>query len=84
MMGGLEEADVYIGRKAQELRGLLKIKYPVEHGIVSQPSGRSLLFGLIRFCLQQVTDWDDMETIWKYVYHDELGTLPEEVRTENH
>lgn len=35
MMGGLEEADVYIGRKAQELRGLLKIKYPVEHGIVS-------------------------------------------------
>ncbi|KAJ9111704.1 Actin-2 [Naganishia cerealis] len=59
MMGGLEEADVYIGRKAQELRGLLKIKYPVEHGIV--------------------TDWDDMETIWKYVYHDELGTLPEEV-----
>jgi centractin len=21
-----------------------------------------------------------METIWKYVYHDELGTLPEEVR----
>ncbi|KAJ9107235.1 hypothetical protein QFC20_003770 [Naganishia adeliensis] len=58
MMGGLEEADVYIGRKAQELRGLLKIKYPVEHGIV--------------------TDWDDMETIWKYVYHDELGTLPEE------
>ncbi|KAI5449450.1 centractin- actin- protein of the dynactin complex [Naganishia albida] len=58
MMGGLEEADVYIGRKAQELRGLLKIKYPVEHGIV--------------------TDWDDMETIWNYVYHDELGTLPEE------
>ena len=36
MMGGLEEADVYIGRKAQELRGLLKIKYPVEHGIVSR------------------------------------------------
>lgn len=37
MMGGLEDADVYIGRKAQELRGLLKIKYPVEHGIVSIP-----------------------------------------------
>jgi hypothetical protein len=42
MMGGLEEADVYIGRKAQELRGLLKIKYPVEHGIVSQSLRRSL------------------------------------------
>ena len=41
MMGGLEDADVYIGRKAQELRGLLKIKYPVEHGIVSIPPRRS-------------------------------------------
>lgn len=40
-MGGLEEADVYIGRKAQELRGLLKIKYPVEHGIVSHILRRS-------------------------------------------
>lgn len=33
----------------------------------------------MRFYFYQVTDWDDMETIWKYVYHDELGTLPEEV-----
>jgi centractin len=41
MMGGLEDADVYIGRKAQELRGLLKIKYPVEHGIVSIPPHRN-------------------------------------------
>ena len=33
----------------------------------------------MRLCVHQVTDWDDMETIWKYVYHAELGTLPEEV-----
>lgn len=25
---------MFIGRRAQELRGLLKIKYPIEHGIV--------------------------------------------------
>lgn len=62
MMGGLDERDTYIGKKAQELRGLLKIRYPIAHGIVE--------------------DWDDMETIWKYVYHDELGTLPEEVRNQ--
>ncbi len=59
-MAGALEGDVFIGRKAQEFRGLLKIKYPMEHGIV--------------------TDWDDMERIWNWVYSEELGTLSEEVR----
>lgn len=58
-MAGALEGDVFIGRKAQEFRGLLKIKYPMEHGIV--------------------TDWDDMERIWSWVYAEELGTLSEEV-----
>ncbi|KAF9997502.1 Actin-2, partial [Modicella reniformis] len=34
IMAGAVEGDLFIGRKAQELRGLLKIKYPIEHGIV--------------------------------------------------
>ena len=58
-MAGAVEGDVFIGRNAQELRGLLKIKYPIEHGIVS--------------------DWDDMERIWKYIYEEELKTASEEV-----
>ena len=58
-MAGALEGDVFIGRKAQEFRGLLKIKYPMAHGIV--------------------TDWDDMERIWNWVYAEELGTLSEEV-----
>ena len=54
------EGDVFIGQKAAtELRGLLKINYPLEHGIV--------------------TDWDDMERIWEYVYGEGLKTLSEEV-----
>ncbi|KAK3679048.1 Centractin [Recurvomyces mirabilis] len=57
LAGGLD-GDVFIGKRAQELRGLLKIRYPLEHGIV--------------------TDWDDMERIWQYVYTDELKTLSEE------
>ena len=28
-----------------------------------------------------VTDWDDMERIWNWVYAEELGTLSEEVRS---
>ena len=63
-MAGALEGDVFIGRKAQEFRGLLKIKYPMEHGIV--------------------TDWDDMERIWNWVYAEELGTLSEEVCAHVH
>lgn len=59
-MAGALEGDTFIGRRAQEYRGLLKIKYPMEHGIV--------------------TDWDDMERIWNWIYAEELGTLSEEVR----
>lgn len=33
-MAGAVEGDLFIGKRAQELRGLLKIKYPIEHGIV--------------------------------------------------
>lgn len=58
IMAGAVEGEVFIGRKAQELRGLLKIRYPIEHGIVS--------------------DWDDMERIWKYIYEEELKTASEE------
>jgi len=34
-MAGALEGDVFIGRRAQELRGMLKIKYPMEHGVVT-------------------------------------------------
>ncbi|EPE35925.1 Actin-like ATPase [Glarea lozoyensis ATCC 20868] len=58
VLAGALEGDVFIGDRAQELRGLLKIRYPLEHGIV--------------------TDWDDMERIWEYVYGEGLKTLSEE------
>jgi centractin len=58
-MAGALQDDLFIGRKAQDYRGLLKIKYPMEHGIV--------------------TDWDDMERIWGWVYGEGLKALSEEV-----
>ncbi|KAI8908125.1 hypothetical protein PhCBS80983_g04564 [Powellomyces hirtus] len=58
VMAGAVEGDTFIGKKAQELRGLLRIKYPITHGIV--------------------TDWDDMERIWGFVYEEELRILSEE------
>eukprot|EP01071_Lankesteria_metandrocarpae_P000237 Lankesteria_metandrocarpae@DN10375_c0_g1_i1.p1 len=34
VMAGAVEGDVFVGSKAEELRGLLRLKYPLRHGIV--------------------------------------------------
>jgi len=34
VMAGAAEGEAFVGKKAEELRGLLKIKYPIEHGVV--------------------------------------------------
>jgi len=57
VMAGSLEGDIFIGPKAQEHRGLLHIKYPMEHSIV--------------------TDWNDMERVWQYIYgNDQLKAEP--------
>ena len=35
VMVGVEESEVYIGDEAQCKRGVMQIKYPIEHGIVT-------------------------------------------------
>ncbi|CEH13717.1 Actin and related proteins [Ceraceosorus bombacis] len=35
VMAGAVEGDLFIGKKAQELRGLLSVRYPMQHGIVT-------------------------------------------------
>ena len=35
VLAGALEGDVFIGPRAQDLRGLLKLKWPLEHGIVT-------------------------------------------------
>lgn len=47
MLGDLP-TDIFTGQKAEEYRGLLKINYPMEHGVVN--------------------DWNDIETLWSYLY----------------
>ena len=34
-MAGALEGDLFVGPKAQEHRGLLSIRYPMEHGVVN-------------------------------------------------
>jgi len=57
VMAGAVEGDNFVGKRAEELRGLLKIHYPLEHGVV--------------------TNWLEMEKIWKTAYN-ELRCAPEE------
>lgn len=59
VMAGALEGELFVGPKAEEHRGLLSIRYPMEHGVV--------------------TDWNDMERIWTYIYsNDQLQTFSEE------
>ncbi|GAV01543.1 hypothetical protein RvY_12239 [Ramazzottius varieornatus] len=59
LMAGALEGDIFMGPRAEEHRGLLSIRYPMEHGVV--------------------TDWADMERVWRYLYsRDQLHTDPED------
>merc|ERR1711881_176716 len=48
--------DYYVGEEAQQKRGILLLKYPLEHGVI--------------------TNWDDMEKIWKHTFDNELRIVP--------
>ncbi|XP_078525685.1 actin, adductor muscle-like [Lissotriton helveticus] len=48
-MLGAGHREYYVGEEAQAKRGILRLQFPMEHGIV--------------------TSWDDMEKIWRYLYH---------------
>ena len=42
--GALEGSDVFVGSKADEHRGALKLEYPIEHGIVQNWTDMELLW----------------------------------------
>jgi actin-related protein len=91
VMVGMGQKDSYVGDEAQSKRGILTLKYPIEHGMFPL-----LNFFLACFCcslfdssflflaiillslLGIVTNWDDMEKIWHHTFYNELRVAPEE------
>ncbi|KAE8153043.1 actin family [Aspergillus avenaceus] len=54
----IKKEDFYIGKEAEARHDVLRLRYPVEFGIV--------------------TNWDDMESLWRHTYRNELRVAPEE------
>ncbi len=50
--------EYFVGEEAMNLRGVLRLVYPLEHGIV--------------------TDWDALEKIWNFTFHNDLRVNPSE------
>ena len=47
--------DSYVGRQAQNLRGILSLDNPIRNGVVE--------------------NWDDLETLWEYVWDKEIRSV---------
>lgn len=47
VMAGAAEGDVFVGSKAESLRGLLRLTYPMRHGIVEDWLDMELLWALV-------------------------------------
>ena len=47
VLAGALEGEEFIGRRAQELRGLLKIRYPLEHGVVTDWGDMERIWGAV-------------------------------------
>ncbi|CAE8624491.1 unnamed protein product, partial [Polarella glacialis] len=78
IMVGMDQKDSYIGDEAQSKRGVLTLKYPIEHGIVASSDSTAKLSDRKSAHEGRVTNWDDMEKIWHHTFYNELRVAPEE------
>ena len=78
-MAGAVEGDTFVGRKTQDLRGLLKLTYPMEHGVVTNWYDFRMDHKRKDLPWYLIMNREDMERVWNYLYSEELKVLSEEV-----
>jgi centractin len=86
MAGGLE-GEYFVGKDIERFRGLMKLAYPMEHGIgmgLQYISPLTPLHSVHKMRVHQpmicaVEDWADMEKVWQHLYAKELHIHSEEV-----
>ena len=83
VMVGMGQKDSYVGDEAQSKRGILTLKYPIEHGIVTNwDDMEKVIVMLSKYC---VVLWLNLTRqnvislqIWHHTFYNELRVAPEE------
>ena len=82
VMVGMGQKDSYVGDEAQSKRGILTLKYPIEHGIVTNWDDMEKVcnftfVGLSNKFLRSNFELLKLQ-IWHHTFYNELRVAPEE------
>ena len=82
VMVGMGQKDSYVGDEAQSKRGILTLKYPIEHGIVTNWDDMEKVSQFFFSCKWRVRTSSNDEfrsfQIWHHTFYNELRVAPEE------
>eukprot|EP00965_Chrysotila_dentata_P042924 1425508-Pleurochrysis_carterae.AAC.1 len=77
VMVGMGQKDSYVGDEAQSKRGILTLKYPIEHGIVTNWDDMEKVRPLTGW-FRSFTFLTARPQIWHHTFYNELRVAPEE------
>ncbi|CAE7432777.1 unnamed protein product [Symbiodinium microadriaticum] len=84
IMVGMDQKDAYVGDEAQSKRGVLTLKYPIEHGIVTNWDDMEKIWAVFPSIVGRpkmpgiMVGMDQKEKIWHHTFYNELRVAPEE------
>lgn len=72
------QKDSYVGDEAQSKRGILTLKYPIEHGIVTNWDDMEKVWTTPRDLSFRLMLIAPLDQIWHHTFYNELRVAPEE------